>query len=217
MDLNCTSNAPTMDTSPSSAPQSSQPSLESRLASLKLQPQVQPKVPRKRYVITKEYEEEILARIKLQPDDWDYRGHYNARNAMRVLEDYLCAAVLGLDQSPPVYAPSRSLRKLIESGEHKESLDKVMAKYRLTKPLLQLMRSLKRNGWFFPSFNWNELVQTTIYQTDNERTRQAKIHLFDLLKTFAKGDGLEALKSPYFKDDYPELWAEPHRRKFRVW
>ena len=200
-----------------------QPStLTSEIATLQLQLQVQPKRGALTAILYPLDSFALSAFLRDHPNDWwkyseHEGGHYNPRNAMRVLEDCLCAAVLGLDQSPPVYAPSRSLRKLIESGEHKESLDKVMAKYRLTKPLLQLMRSLKRNGWFFPSFNWNELVQTTIYQTDNERTRQAKIHLFDLLKTFAKGDGLEALKSPYFKDDYPELWAEPHRRKFRVW
>ena len=141
-------------------------------------------------------------------------GLYNTRNAMRVLEDYLCAAVLGLDQSPPVYAYSRSLRKLIESDEHKESLDKMMTKHRLTKPLLQLMRSLKQKGRFVPCHSWDELVKTSISQTDNERTRQAKIFLFDLLRTFIKDlDPIEALKSPYYKgdDDAIELLAGKRR------
>ena len=196
--------------------------LTSEIATLQLQPQVQPKRGALNALLFPLDAFALSAFIRDHPSDWwkygehEDNGHYNPRNAMRVLEDYLCAAVLGLDQSPPVYAPSRSLRKLIESGEHKEALSKVMAEHGLTKFHLQLMREIKKKGNVYPSRVWDRLVQATFKYSDNIDTRNAKIHLFKVLTTFTKGNtSLDALKSPFFEDDFV-----PHRVgpvKFRVW
>ena len=196
-----------------------QPStLTSEIATLQLQLQVQPKRGALTAILYPLDSFALSAFLRDHPNDWwkyseHEGGHYNPRNAMRVLEDCLCAAVLGLDQSPPVYAPSRSLRKLIESGEHKEALSKVMAEHGLTKFHLQLMREIKKKGNIYACRFWDRLVQASLSRSDDVDTCNAKLHLFKVLTTFTKGNtSLDALKSPFFEDDF-----DPRRPiKFRI-
>lgn len=152
----------------------------------------------------------------VSPYDWSRPGYYNTRKSMRVLEDYLCAAILGVEDAP-VYAPSRSLRAMIESGEYKDSLDKLMLKHGLTKYHFQVMRHMKKSGWLFPSRAWEELVRTSIRKVDSELTRNVKIHLFRVLSTFLNGSlEYNALKSPFYDDGLEDALADPCP-KFSPW
>lgn len=123
---------------------------------------------------------------------------FNSRTAMRVLEDYLCADVLGLKH--PMYAPSRSLKKLSDGGAYKESVARTMVKYGLTKHHLLILRDLKKQGSAQPRQDWSDLIKHSISVTDDNDTLNVKTHLFNVLGSFIAGtQGFDVLKSPFFQ------------------
>lgn len=120
--------------------------------------------------------------------------YYNARYAMRVLEDYLCIEVLQ-DKAKPL--SFYSLSYLQNCDEYKDAVSAMMTKYDLTKSQLALLRRLKHSAPTNVHTDWSSLVSWTLRVEPDKHSNIDLMSLFLLLANFTGNiDDHKALRSP---------------------
>lgn len=129
-------------------------------------------------------------------------GYFNARKAMRVLEDHLCLEIVR-DWSKPL--SFYSLARLQFGTESNDSFFKVMAKYNLSPSHLTLLRRLKKTLPTTPELNWDTLCINMIrpYKTNGSGELRRVVDLLQVARkvTSANTHRHTGLKSPLRIDD----------------
>lgn len=139
--------------------------------------------------------------LTARADAVPYEHHFrmNSRKAMRVLEDYLCLEVM----KDAKKASTSSLKVLRKDAHYKDDFEKMMNKYGLTKPHLNMIRRRKKGPEHstYPHFTYDAMVAWCLSEESILANRLVLKRLFELLADFTKEKhGYDVVKSPIFDD-----------------
>ena len=143
-------------------------------------------------------------------------GYFNARKAMRVLEDYLCLEIVQHNLSLPL--ASYSLKYLQSCELFKDGFMAVMTKHGLTEYHLETLHRFKKNAFVTPRRSWSDLT-ILLYTVDPDKNVQRTLgQLVRLLSEFTKDKkGYAVLKSPLGLDDeHDTKFAHSYGRAFYI-